>query len=98
MYLQKVNTNESDMKDSFYKELECVFNQLLKYYVKILLGDFNATVGRDVFKPTTGNVNLHEISNDNGVRVVNFAMSKNLTPECTMFPHHNWTSQNTQPH
>jgi hypothetical protein len=27
-----------DMKDSFYKELEQVFDQLLKYYMKILLG------------------------------------------------------------
>jgi hypothetical protein len=44
-----------------------------------LLGDFNAKVGReDIFKPTTGNENLHEISNDNEVRVVNFATSKNL--------------------
>jgi hypothetical protein len=43
----------------------------------ILLGDFNAKVGReDIFKPTNGNESLHEISNDNGVRVVNFATSK----------------------
>jgi hypothetical protein len=36
--------------------------------MKILLGDFNAKVGReDIFKPTIGNESLHEISNDNGV-------------------------------
>jgi hypothetical protein len=47
--------------------------------MKILLGDFNAKVGReDIFKPTNGNESLHEISNDNGVKVVNFATSKNL--------------------
>jgi hypothetical protein len=40
--------------------------------MKILLGDFNAKVGReDIFKPTIGNESSHEISNDNGVRVVN---------------------------
>jgi hypothetical protein len=45
-----------------------------------LLGDFNAKVGREcIFKPRIGNENLHEISNDNGVRVVNFATSKNLS-------------------
>jgi hypothetical protein len=31
--------------------------------MKILLGDFNAKVDReDIFKPTIGNENLHEIS------------------------------------
>jgi hypothetical protein len=45
--------------------------------MKILLGDFNAKVGmEDIFKPTIGNESLHEISNDNGVRVVNFVTSK----------------------
>jgi hypothetical protein len=35
--------------------------------VKILLGDFNAKVGReDIFKQTIRNENLHEISDDNG--------------------------------
>jgi hypothetical protein len=32
----------------------------------MLLGDFNAKVGReDIFKPTIGNGSLHEIINDN---------------------------------
>jgi hypothetical protein len=55
-----------------------------------LLGDFNATVGKeDIFKPTIGNESLHEISNDIGVRVVNFATSKNLIVESSLFPHRN---------
>jgi hypothetical protein len=42
--------------------------------MKILLGDLNAIVGReDIFKQTFGNERLHEISNDNGVRVVNLS-------------------------
>jgi hypothetical protein len=45
---------------------------------------YNAKVGReDIFKPTTGNESSHEISNDNGVRVVNFATSKNLVVKST---------------
>ena len=41
--------------------------------------NFNAKFGREyIFKPTTGNESLHEDSNDNGVRVVNFVTSKNL--------------------
>jgi hypothetical protein len=58
--------------------------------MKILLGDFNAKVGReDIFKPTIWNESLHEISNDNGVRLVNFATSKNLRAKRTIFPHNN---------
>jgi endonuclease/exonuclease/phosphatase family metal-dependent hydrolase len=58
--------------------------------MKIRLGDFNAKVGReDIFKPTVGNESLHEISNDNGIRVVNFATSKNPRLKSTIFPHHN---------
>jgi hypothetical protein len=56
--------------------------------MKILLGDFNATLGRkDTFKPAIGNESLHEDSNDNGVRVVKFATSKHLVVKNTMFPH-----------
>jgi hypothetical protein len=40
-----------DKKDSFYEELGRVFNQFPRYNMKILLGDFNAKVGReDIFK------------------------------------------------
>jgi hypothetical protein len=64
-------------KDSFYEELEGVFDQFPKYHMKILLGDFNAKVRReDIFKLTIGNESLHETRNDNGVRVINFATSK----------------------
>jgi endonuclease/exonuclease/phosphatase family metal-dependent hydrolase len=57
--------------------------------MKILLGDFNAKVGReDIFKPTIGNENLNEISNDNRVRVVNFAISKDIIVKSTIFPYH----------
>jgi hypothetical protein len=78
------------MKGSFYEELERVFDKFPKCHMKILLEDFNAKVHReDIFKPTIGNVSLHEIFNDNGVRVVNFATSKNLIVKSTMFPHRN---------
>jgi exonuclease III len=54
-----------DVKDSFYEELEHVFDKFPKYHTKILLGDINAKVGReDIFKPTIGNESLHEISNE----------------------------------
>jgi endonuclease/exonuclease/phosphatase family metal-dependent hydrolase len=72
--------------------------------MNILLGDFNAKVGREgIFKPTIGNESLHEISNDNGVKIVNFATSKNLTVKSKMFSHPNihkvtWTSPDGKTH
>jgi hypothetical protein len=58
--------------------------------MKILLGDFNAKVGtEDIFKSKIGNESLHEISNDNGVRIVNFDESKNLTVKSAMNQHCN---------
>jgi exonuclease III len=78
-----------DGKDSFYEELGCVFDQFCRYNMQILLGDFNAKVGREnIFKPAFGNESLHEISNVSGVRVVNFATSENLAVKSTMFLHH----------
>ena len=74
-------------KDNFNKELEHIFYHFPKYHVKILLGDFNAKVGREnIFKPTIGNESLHQDSNDDGVRIVNFATSKNFVVKSTMFP------------
>jgi hypothetical protein len=78
-----------DVKDSFYKELERVYDKFPKYHMKILLGDFNAKAGvEDIFTPTIGNEILQEISKDNGVRLVNFGTSKTIRVKSTMFPHH----------
>jgi hypothetical protein len=71
--------------------------------MKILLGDFNAKVGREgIFKLTNGNESLHEISNDNVVRLVNFVTSKNLSQKY-MFQHRNihkytWISPDGKTH
>jgi len=73
-YVVNVHTlseeKSDESKDSFNEELEQVFDHFLKYHMKMLVGDFNAKVGREnIFKPTIG----QESSNDNGVRLVNFA-------------------------
>jgi hypothetical protein len=47
-------------------------------------------VGREnIFKPTIINESLHEGSNDNGVRIVKFATSKNLVVKSTMVLYRN---------
>jgi hypothetical protein len=92
-----------ESKGSFYKELEQVFDHFPRYHMKILLRDFNAKVGKNIFKPTIGNDSLHQDSIDNGVRIVNFVTSKNLVVKSTMFPHRNiykyiWNSPDGQTH
>jgi hypothetical protein len=88
----------NDMKDRFCKELEHVFDKFPKYHTKILLADFSAKVGREeIFKSTIWNETSHEITNDNGVRIVNFAIHQILTVESRVFPLGNvhefiWTS------
>ncbi|KAJ4441103.1 hypothetical protein ANN_10953 [Periplaneta americana] len=73
---------DDHIKDSFYEELEHTFDQLSRYHMKILLGDFNAKVGReDIFKPTIGKESLHVSSNDNGVRFATLATSDEVEEE-----------------
>jgi hypothetical protein len=87
----------SDVKDSFYEELGHIFDQFPRCDMKILLDDFSAKVGRkDIFKLTIGNESPRETSNDNGVRVVNFATPETLVVKSIIFPHcdihkHTWS-------
>ena len=80
------------------------FHHFPKYHTKILSGDFNAKVGReDIFKLTTGNECLHQDSNYNGVRIINFGTSKYVVVKGMMFLHrnmheHTWTSPNGKTH
>ena len=45
--------------------------------------------GETIFSSQQLDRSLHQDSNDNGVRLVNFAKSKNLVVKSTMFPHRN---------
>ena len=93
-----------DSEDSFYEELEHDFDHYHKYHKKFLLGDFNVKVGREnIFKKAIGSESLHQDSNDNEVRIVNFATSKNLVAKSTMFLHrnihkYNWTCPDGKTH
>jgi hypothetical protein len=72
--------------------------------MKIMLGDFNAKVGwKDIFKPTTGNNSLHEISDDNGVKssklchIQKFDCQKYNAAHCNIHKF-TWTSPNGKTH
>jgi hypothetical protein len=54
----------------------------------------------EIFELTNGIESLHEISNDNGLRVLNIATSKNLAVKSAQkLPHHNIHNfSRTSPH
>jgi hypothetical protein len=68
--------------------------------MKIILGDFNAKEEtEDIFKSTIGNERLYKANNDNGIRVIKWATTKNLIAKSRIFPYrnahilvHTWTS------
>ena len=64
-----------DSKGSFYEDLKQVFDHFPKYHTNILFGGFNEKVGReDNFKPTIVNDSVHQDSNNNSIRMGNFAV------------------------
>lgn len=93
---------ESNEKDEFYHKLERVLDALPSNDVKIILGDFNAKIGKEEeFRSIIGRNSLHDISNDNGRRLIDFAESKNMVVSSTQFAHKNihkqtWRSPNGQ--
>jgi endonuclease/exonuclease/phosphatase family metal-dependent hydrolase len=81
-------TDEKDEKEKelFYTILEDMYESA-KGNIILVLGDFNANVGREkYYRDIIGNHSLHELSNDNGTKLVNFAARKGLVVKSTMFP------------
>ncbi|OXU32264.1 hypothetical protein TSAR_008085 [Trichomalopsis sarcophagae] len=89
---------EEEVKDLYYEALEQLIDQFASYDTKIVVGDFNAKIGKEeMFRPTIGKESLHETSNDNGIRVIHFAAAKDLIVKTTCFKHKDihkatWTS------
>lgn len=76
-----------DEKEVFYDTLDRVFDSCPKSDIKIIAGDFNAKIGKELaFIPTIGRYSLHDETNDNGRMLINFAASKDMVVGSTMFP------------
>jgi hypothetical protein len=57
------NEDKDDLKDSFHEELEQVLDHFHRHNTKILLGDFNAKVGREgILQQTIGRVYMKSVT------------------------------------
>jgi len=80
------NKKTEKIKEEFYNLLEQNMNQIAGSDIKIILGDFNAKVGKEsIYKPTFGNESLHNETNNNGGKMIQFAISKGLNVKVQRF-------------
>ena len=74
-------------KDEFYDELEQTYMKCPNHDVKIILGDMNAKIGREENHRTTiGEHSLHEVLNNNGLRLIQLTAALNMVVGSTLFP------------
>ena len=78
----------TEEKDDFYKDLERIYMKVPKHDIKVVMGDFNAKVGKEPgLAPNVGKYSLHEETNNNGWRMIDFAITKNMAISSTLFQH-----------
>ena len=84
------NDKSDDVKDAFYESLDKTYDECPKHDVKIVIGDANAQVGReDFFRPIIGRESLHSVTNDNGLKLINFAATRDMAISSTYFARKN---------
>ncbi|CAG9833128.1 unnamed protein product [Diabrotica balteata] len=76
---------EDEIKDLYYEQLNDEYERLPKRDVKIIMGDCNAKVKKKepLNTAVSGNYSKHEVINDNGQRLIGFAMEKNMVVRST---------------
>jgi hypothetical protein len=84
---EEKNENE---KDLFYDLLEKEYDKCPKNDMKLIIGDFNAKIGQEGnLKPTIGKHSLHKDFRDNGMRLLGYAVCRNMIIGSTLFPYRN---------
>ena len=78
---------EDEIVDEFYETLQSVCDELPKYDAIITLGDFNAKLGKEqIYKEIIGRHSLHEVTNNYGLRLVQYAPTNNFKVLSTWHP------------
>ena len=76
------------MPKIIFANLEDTYERCSLYDVKIVLGDFNSKLGREnMYGLTIGKFSLHHQTNENGMRIIDFASGRNMVICSTKFQH-----------
>ena len=75
-------------KDVFYEDLERTYTKAPRYDIKVVMGDFNTKVGKEPgLMPNVRKHSLLEETNNNGWRMIDFAITKNMAITSTLLQH-----------
>lgn len=75
-------------KEAFYEKIEEACETIPKHDTLIILGDLNAKIGKEDFlKDVAGKHTIHDVTNDNGIRLCNFAAEMNMYLASTKYKH-----------
>jgi hypothetical protein len=79
---------EEEENEEFYEKLERAYDKLPANDIRIIVRDINAKTGKEnILRNHAGMFSLHENTSDNGSRLVNFPVSKNMFIGSSKFDH-----------
>jgi hypothetical protein len=82
------NDRNDEAKDLFYDKLERASSVCLGNDVKIVMEDANANIKREtIHHATIGKYSLHETTNENGLRLIDFPAGRQMAIRSTYFMH-----------
>ena len=80
---------DEEDKDAFYSKLQETIDGVPRWDVRIVMGDFYAKIGKEVeaLEPAIGLESIHDVTAENGIRLVSLANANEMVVGGTLFAH-----------
>ena len=79
---------KEELEKAFYQKVEEIYHSCPSDYIKIVLGDWNAKVGREeIYQGVIGRYSMHLNTNNKRQILVDFTAPKNMVASSICFPH-----------